>query len=93
MTYRDDLHPDYRRPTSPGHIDPIDILTARERDILERMSQGLSNNGISAQLYLSAKTVEAHVSSIFAKLGIANEWTGNQRVQAVVTWLRAAAPD
>jgi pimeloyl-ACP methyl ester carboxylesterase/DNA-binding CsgD family transcriptional regulator len=56
----------------------LDDLTARERDILEVVAQGLDNSGISARLKISEKTVRNHISIIFSKLGV------NSRAQAIV---------
>ena len=47
-------------------------LTARERDVVECLSYGLSNAEVAEQLVLSVPTVKAHVSSILAKLGAEN---------------------
>jgi serine/threonine-protein kinase len=69
--------------------DRVARLTDREGQILALMAQGLSNQAISANLFLSAKTVETHVRSIFAKLGLAEDVDGNRRVQAVIRWLEA----
>ena len=55
----------------------LDDLTARERDVLSILAQGLDNGGIAARLRISEKTVRNHVSTIFSKLGVAN------RAQAV----------
>jgi DNA-binding NarL/FixJ family response regulator len=55
------------------------------------MAQGRSNNGIGAQLHLTAKTIEKHIAHIFTKLGLDSSDTAtNPRVHAVLTWLRAA---
>ena len=68
---------------------PLDDLTDRERDVLAAMAEGRSNQGIADALYLSPKTVEAHTSSIFRKLGLhPDDDAGHRRVLAVVTWLR-----
>ena len=48
--------------------DPLEELTPREREVLELMAEGLSNQGICRRLVLSPKTVETHVHSIFGKL-------------------------
>jgi len=56
----------------------LDDLTARERDILEAVAQGLDNNTTAMRLKISAKTVRNHVSIIFSKLGV------NSRAQAIV---------
>ncbi|HEV8681539.1 MAG TPA: response regulator transcription factor [Actinomycetota bacterium] len=53
-------------------------LTAREREILDHIAQGLNNEAIARKLYLSPKTVRNHVSNIFAKLQVAD------RAQAIV---------
>ena len=49
-----------------------DALTAREREVLQQVSQGLSNKMIARVLHISEHTVKFHVSSIYAKLGAAN---------------------
>ena len=70
--------------------DSVALLSDREREVLDLMAQGLSNQAIASSLFLSAKTVESHVRSIFAKLGLPDDASGNRRVQAVVRWLDAA---
>jgi DNA-binding NarL/FixJ family response regulator len=67
----------------------VSLLTERERQVLALMAQGLSNQAICADLFLSAKTVETHVRSIFIKFGLPEEPEGNRRVQAVLRWLQA----
>ena len=49
---------------------PLDALSERERDVLEVMAQGRSNQAIGEQLFLSPKTVEAYVRSVFQKLDL-----------------------
>ncbi len=66
-----------------------DPLSEREREVLALMAQGLSNQAICATLFLSAKTVETHIRSIFNKFDLPEEAEGNRRVQAVVRWLEA----
>jgi len=68
--------------------DPLDNLTERERGVLALMAEGRSNGGICERLSLSAKTVEAHVKHIFAKLGLAESPDDHRRVLAVVAHLR-----
>jgi DNA-binding NarL/FixJ family response regulator len=58
--------------------------------VLTLMAEGLSNAGISQRMYLSAKTVEVHVGSIFSKLGLHPETTENRRVTAVLMWIRTS---
>lgn len=67
----------------------VDALTQREREVLELMAQGRTNNAISADLYVSLGTVEKHVSSIFTKLGLENTDTDHRRVLAVLRYLQS----
>jgi DNA-binding NarL/FixJ family response regulator/class 3 adenylate cyclase len=62
-------------------------LSEREREVLDLMAQGLSNQAIGGRLFVSAKTVESHVRSIFLKLDLPDESSDNRRVKAVVRWL------
>jgi DNA-binding NarL/FixJ family response regulator len=71
-----------------GH-DPLDELTAREREILALMAEGRSNHGICEKLYLSPKTVESHIHNIFRKLGITAAADDHRRVLAVLAYLRS----
>ena len=73
----------------PRELDPLEDLTAREREVLALMAEGRSNHGICQKLYLSPKTVEGHVHNIFSKLGIASAPDDHRRVLAVLTYLRA----
>ncbi len=68
--------------------DPVETLSAREREVLELMAEGRSNRAIGERLFLSPKTVETHVSTIFSKLGIEDTADDNRRVLSVLTWLR-----
>jgi DNA-binding NarL/FixJ family response regulator len=68
--------------------DPAAALTQREREILALMAEGRSNQGICRVLWLSPKTVETHIRSLFAKLGITAAAEDNRRVLAVLTYLR-----
>jgi DNA-binding NarL/FixJ family response regulator len=68
--------------------DPMETLSAREREVLQLMAEGRSNRAIGERLFLSSKTVETHVSTIFSKLGIEDTADDNRRVLSVLTWLR-----
>lgn len=70
---------------------PIDQLSARERSVLALMAEGRANDAIGEQLHLSPKTVEAHVTTIFGKLGLAEVVGGHKRVLAVIAYLNASA--
>ena len=69
--------------------DPLEELSPREREVLELMAEGRSNKAICAKLFLSPKTVETHVNSIFTKLGLMPAPDDHRRVLAVLTFLRA----
>jgi DNA-binding NarL/FixJ family response regulator len=64
-------------PSDNGPPESIDDLTAREREVLEFVAQGLGNIEIATKLKISEKTVRNHVSIILSKLGV------NSRAQAV----------
>jgi DNA-binding NarL/FixJ family response regulator len=68
--------------------DPLDELTSREREILTLIAEGRSNQGICQALWLSPKTVESHIRSVFSKLDIPTTSEDNRRVLAVLTYLR-----
>jgi serine/threonine-protein kinase PknK len=69
--------------------DPLDALTPRERDVLALMAEGRSNTGIGDQLFVSAGTVEKHITGILMKLDIADAPKDHRRVLAVLTYLDA----
>lgn len=69
----------------------LDALTPRELDVLSLMAQGWSNAAIGKRLFLSARTVETHCGSLFAKLGLTESVDENRRVRAILTYLDAAA--
>jgi DNA-binding NarL/FixJ family response regulator len=68
-------------------VQPLERLTARERDVLTLMAEGRSNNAIAARLFVSEKAVGKHTASIFAKLDLPPAPDDNRRVLAVLAWL------
>jgi len=68
----------------------ISMLNERERAVLREMAEGRSNLGIGQELFMSPRTVEAYVTSIFVKLGLDQTGTDNNRVRAVLAFLRSA---
>ena len=69
--------------------DPLAVLTPREREVLELMATGTSNQGIADSMVISLRAVEKYVSSVFAKLGIPSTGTDSRRVLAVLLYLRS----
>ena len=69
--------------------DPIDRLTPRERQVLELMAGGSSNQGIADSLVITLRAVEKYVSSIFGKLGLPSTGSESRRVLAVLLYLRS----
>ena len=68
--------------------DPLAGLTPREREVLELMASGSSNQGIADKLVISLRGVEKYVSSIFGKLGLPSTGSESRRVLDVLTYLR-----
>ena len=73
----------------PRHQNPLDDLSPRERDVLELMAQGRSNQGIAEKLWITESAVEKHVTAIFEKLGLERDFEDHRRVLAVLAFLRA----
>jgi DNA-binding NarL/FixJ family response regulator len=69
--------------------DPISQLTPREREVLELMASGSSNQGIADSLVITLRAVEKYVSSIFGKLGLPSTGSESRRVLAVLLYLRS----
>jgi DNA-binding NarL/FixJ family response regulator len=69
--------------------DPVQELSERERQVLALMAEGRSNQAIGDRLFLSPKTVEAHVHSIFTRLDLHPAPDDHRRVLAVLAFLRA----
>jgi DNA-binding NarL/FixJ family response regulator/class 3 adenylate cyclase len=68
---------------------PLDTLTPRERDVLELMAEGRSNNAIADKLVVTPRAVEKHVTGVFAKLGLPSSGEDHRRVLATITYLNA----
>jgi DNA-binding NarL/FixJ family response regulator len=68
--------------------DPLSRLTPREREVLEQMAEGRSNQAISQRLVVTERAVEKHVTSIFGKLRLPADAADHRRVLAVLTYLR-----
>jgi DNA-binding NarL/FixJ family response regulator len=71
------------------HKDPLDTLTARERQVLQMMAEGRTNAAIARGLTISESAVNKHVSSIFAKFGLAPTEHDHRRVLAVLRFLQS----
>jgi len=70
--------------------DPLAEITPREREVLQLMAEGRSNNAIAEQLVVTERAVEKHVTSIFSKLGLSPTDQDHRRVLAVLRYLEAA---
>ena len=71
------------------HDDPLDELTPREREVLELMAEGRSNQAVADRLYVTLRAVEKHVTSIFSKLDLPASTDDHRRVLAVLLYLRS----
>jgi len=69
--------------------DPLEDLTPRERQVLELMAEGKSNQAIAVRLVITLRAVEKHVTSIFGKLRLSSTPEDHRRVLAVLTYLRS----
>jgi len=77
------------RPRVP---DPLARLTDREREVLSLVAEGLSNRAIGARLRIADRTVEAHITQTFDKLGLTDDGGTHRRVLAAVAYLRSRPP-
>jgi len=71
--------------------DPMATLTPREREVLTLMAEGRTNVGIARRHWLTERTIETHVASILAKLGLGASDEDHRRVLAVLTFLSRRA--
>jgi DNA-binding NarL/FixJ family response regulator len=69
--------------------DPVDEISDREREVLQLMAEGRSNQGIAARLAVSERAIQQHVASIFEKLDLPATGDDHRRVLAVLAFLRA----
>src|SRR4051812_49246270 len=74
----------------PRSADPLAALTEREREVLALIAEGRTDRGIAAALWITPKTAESHVRSIFRKLDLPTAPTENRRVHAVLAFLGRA---
>jgi DNA-binding NarL/FixJ family response regulator len=70
-----------------GEESPLSQLTARERDVLREMAEGKNNAAIADALFLTERSVEKVIHSIFLKLGLTWEAAVHKRVKAVILYL------
>jgi serine/threonine-protein kinase PknK len=75
--------------TARRRNDPLAAVSEREREVLALMAEGRSNAGIARRLWVTEGTVEKHVRSILAKLGLPETDEDHRRVLAVLTFLEA----
>jgi len=73
----------------PRREDPLAELTQREREVLSLVAEGMSNRAIAARLFVTERTVEAHIKQVFLKLGLSESRERHRRVLAVLAFLRA----
>ena len=69
--------------------DPVSKLTEREREVLSLVAEGMSNKAIASRLFVTERTVEAHIAQIFTKLQLPESRDQHRRVLAVLAFLRA----
>jgi DNA-binding NarL/FixJ family response regulator len=68
--------------------DPLSRLTTRERQVLSLVAEGRSNSAIAKELVVTERTVEAHITQVFMKLGLTVDPASHRRVLAVLAFLR-----
>ena len=75
--------------TARRRQDPLAVLSARERQVLELMAEGRSNAGIARRLFVAEGTIEKHISNILTKLNLHEADDDHRRVLAAITFLKA----
>jgi len=73
-----------------SHGGPVQGLTAREREVLQLVAEGRSNQAVADALTITVRSVEKYVSSIFGKLGLPDSGSDHRRVLAVLEFLQQA---
>jgi len=68
---------------------PLEHVTPREREVLELMAEGRSNQGIAERLVITERAVQKHITNIFEKLGLTASGDDHRRVLAVLAYLRS----
>jgi DNA-binding NarL/FixJ family response regulator len=63
-------------------------VAEQEHDVLSLLAEGMSNRAVASRLFITERTVEAHVTQIFNKLGLADSADRHRRVLAVLAYLR-----
>ena len=67
--------------------DPLNLLTPREREVIELVAEGRSNKGIGERLVITERAVQKHVTSIFMKLGLRQSDDDHRRILAVLAYM------
>ncbi len=81
------LDPAIRAESVEWRESPLCRLSARQREVLALVAEGLSNTAIAARLALSPRSVEAHLRAAYAVLGVGSDSARNARVDAVRAYL------
>jgi len=68
--------------------DPLNLLTPREREVIELVAEGRSNKGIGDRLVITERAVQKHVTSIFMKLDLPQSDDDHRRILAVLAYTR-----
>ena len=77
----------------PRLVAPVPLLSPRENEVLAAVAAGATNAGIAADLFLSERTVEQHLRSVFAKLDLGSHDSSNRRVRAAAVWWQHQSHD